>query len=312
MTGEASAMNGGNRLTIVVVTYNSARFVRACLSSLIANRPRMSHRIVVVDNASSDTTAEIIEAGFPDVELIRLPENIGFGRGNNAGMAHAPAQYYYLHNADAYLQEDVLTPAVEMLDERPDIAIAGLPLVYPDHTPQVAAHAASTPAKWLIQATGLVPFVRRQVARNPDGILARTIRATPFGRSFATTYGSKKAFVTPYDWVCGASMFIRHDALEALDGGFDPQIFIYGEDEDICLRARDEGYTVVQIDTTPVIHEFGWGTSVRSSQVVVDHKLKGLSVMIDRHFSKRPIARLTMRVLLRLKHIGWSLAARRN
>lgn len=324
MTGplqSADELAGRSVLTIVVVTYNSAAYVRRCVQSLIDHGPRCLHKIIVVDNASSDDTVAILKTEFPGIGLLELPQNVGFGRGNNIGINKVPADFYYLHNADAYLQEGTLDDALNAMRNHPRLGIAGLPLVYPDHSPQTAAYAASTPRKWMLQATGLVPLARKVIQRRPNGLLARVVGRSSLGRSFATTYkaggvvtarDSGPVGVTPFDWVCGAAMIIRDDALEALEGGFDPAIFIYGEDEDICLRARAAGWDVAQIQTRPVIHEFGWGKSVKTTQAVVDHKYHGLSVMIDRHFRSKPVKRATMRALLKLKHIGWSLSAKRG
>ncbi len=302
-------------LSIIIVTYNSASYIRNCLGSLIEHAPQISHGVVVVDNDSSDDTVSIVEREFPEVELLKLQENIGFGRGNNAGMEHRPAEFYYLHNADAYLQGDSLDQAVELMRKHDRIAIGGLPLVYPDSSPQTAAYAASTPRKWLIQATGLIPLARNVIQRKPHGVLARLVGRSSLGRSFAATYGNSgdtQPSIKKFDWVCGAAMVIRDSALADLDGGFDPAIFLYGEDEDLCLRASECGWEVAQLQTVPVVHEFGWGKSVKSTRVVVDHKLKGLSIMIDRHFKTKPVSRIVMHALLRLKHIGWSMSARRG
>ncbi|MBX7492968.1 glycosyltransferase family 2 protein [Qipengyuania sp. 1NDW9] len=298
-------------ISIVIVTYNSQEFIRRCLTSVLENRPRRSHRIVVVDNASSDETASIVRAEFPQVELVCLPENVGFGRGNNAGFEHAPARFYYCHNADAYLQANVLDPAIDLFDADPKLGIVGLPLVFPDFSPQTSAYSASTPLKWALQGLGIGALVKKLVEGNPEGLAARVLGKHRLGRTFVATHaegGSTDIEQPPaedVDWVCGAAMIIRDAAIEEAGHAFDPDIFMYGEDEELCLRASRNGWKVKKANVTPVIHEFGWGKSVKASRKVVDLKFDGLRVFIDKTYRDRPISRLAMHAMLRMKYMTW-------
>ncbi len=309
--------DGRAAVAVVVVTYNSAKYVRKCLTSLIANAPRRAQRIVVIDNASSDETVAIVRTEFPQVELVALDENLGFGRGNNAGFANCDADYYYCHNADAYLQANVLDQVIDTMEADGTIGIAGLPLVYPDHSPQTSAYSASTPGKWLLQGLGLAGLVRKLLSLDGKGRIGSLLGKTRMGRSFVRTHAQegadgKRAAVEDVDWVCGASLLIRRSTLAELGPGFDPDIFMYGEDEDLCLRARRKNWRVVQIDTVPVIHEFGWGKNVRSSARIVQLKYEGLKTFIDKNFADRPASRLAMHALLRLKHLFWKAKAGRG
>ena len=302
-------------ITIVVVTYNSAAYVRRCLGSLLEFAPRRAHRIVVVDNASSDDTVNIIRAEFPQIDLVTMDENVGFGRGNNIGFAQCPAQYYYCHNADAYLQENVLDRVMDVMDADGSIGVAGLPLVFPDLTPQTSAYSATTPKKWILHSLGVGTAVRKLLELDRTGSMARVLGRTDMGKSFIRTHtqsaqdNHKRKPVEDVDWVCGASLVVRGTALDQLSPGFDPDIFMYGEDEDMCLRAHRLGWRITQVDTVPVIHEFGWGKNVRASRRVVDLKYAGLRVFIDKNFVDRPVSRVVMQVILRMKYAVWRAKA---
>lgn len=296
-----------NTLTIVVVTFNSRAYIRDCLTSLLTYAPSCSHRIVVVDNASSDDTAEIVRAEFEQVELVQLPENIGFGPGNNAGFRHAPARYYYCHNADAYLQSNVLDEAVAAFDQNEDLGIAGLPLVFPDQSPQTSAYAANTPFKWVLQGLALGPIAKAAMEKDPTGLVAKAIGGTRVGRTFAGTHGDNRSapFIEDVDWVCGATFMFRHELIEKFGFAFDPDIFMYGEDEEFCLRTTAGGWRVVKLNTQPVIHEFGWGKNSRTSRFVVDLKFDGLTTTINKIFADRPFSRAAMHAMLRVKYAFW-------
>ena len=296
-------------LTIVVVTYNSQRFVRGCLGSLRARMPkRYRAQVVVVDNASQDASAEIIRSEFPEVQLVQAGANLGFGRGNNLGMAVAPARYYYLHNADAYLQGDSLDAALDLLEAHPGVGVAGLPLVFPDQSPQTGAYAFSGPVKWALQGLG-VDRLARVVAIAPRlGWLRAMLARLPMAQSFVRTH-AKGALpeVTHVDWVCGAAMILREAVRADLGGGFDPAIFLYGEDEDLCIEARRKGWQVAQLGVAPVIHEFGWASGGKPSQQVARLKAESLKVFIDKHFARGSLRWLAMRAMLWLKKRAWGV-----
>ncbi len=293
-------------LTIILVAYNSAKTLRRSLQSLRDYAPELRHEIVVVDNASPDESAEIA-AEFAGVHVLRIGENRGFGAGNNAGAKAFPARYYYLHNTDAYLRAPVLDRAVKSLQENDKIGIAGLPLVYPDGSPQTGAYAFTTPLKWALQGLGIGGALRWMLRTKTGRVLLKPLAATRMGRSFyATESGAAQTdgSVSRVDWVTGAAMLIRHEAWADM-GGFDEDIFLYGEDEDLCRVARQHGWEVAQIAVAPVEHDFGWGSSGRASKTVARLKADSLAVFIDKHF--RGGRRAAMRTLLWLKRKAWGV-----
>ncbi len=300
-------------LSIIVVTYNSEQFIRKCLNSLVVNLPqRYLSQVVVVDNASTDRSVNIITQEFPTVHLIRSARNIGFGQGNNLGMRKFPACFYYLHNADAYLQENVLDRALDMINADHSIGIAGLPLVFPDFSAQTAAYSHSTPLKWILQATAL-PKVAQYIAPNPRcGKLRTLLMRIPMAHSYIATHSgnigqANHSLPVEYDWVCGAAMILSEEVRQALKGGFDPAIFLYGEDEDLCICAKQSNFRVVQLPVRPVIHEFGWGNTRKTSPEIIQLKVKSLKVFINKHFSKNRPSWVAMRTLLFLKSLYWRL-----
>jgi hypothetical protein len=298
-------------LTIIIVTYNSAGLMRDCLESLRRHWPqRYGAQLVVVDNASQDDTAAIILAEFPEVRLLQSPENLGFGRGNNLGMQAAPARYYYLHNPDARLQGDSLDEALDILEVQPEIGVAGLPLVFPDLRPQTAAYAFTGPLKWVLQGLAVPRLARAVAVSQRLGWLRAGLRRLPMARSFLQTHAGGD-FPMPQsrevDWVCGAALILREAVRADLGGGFDPAMFLYGEDEDLCIEARKNGWGVAQLGVTPVIHEFGWGSAGKASPDVARLKAESLKVFINKHFHRGSPRWAAMRALLWLKKRRWGV-----
>lgn len=300
-------------LTIVVVSHNSSKTLRSCLQSLIDHGPNQyTYRIIVVDNASTDGSVDLIEAEFPDVEVLSLAENVGFGRGNNAGMAKAPARYYYLHNVDAYLQENIMDEALTYLDAHSETGVAGILLVFPDLRPQTAAYSYTSPLKWTLQGLR-VDKIARWLVSSPAFIPLRPIFShLPLAKTFVKTHAKHaiaSAFAEEVDWVCGASLILRDEVRTALGGGFDPIYFLYAEDEDLCIESRKHGWRVEQLSLTPVIHDFGWGqVKKKRDKTVARIKLSNLELFVDKHFKNSSISHRYMKVILRLQRWAWGIS----
>jgi len=291
-----------SKVTVVVVTYNSEATIRNCLSSFSYIEDKfIDFDVVVVDNASTDKTREIVAGEFKSVKLITNNKNVGFGSANNIGMKNYSADYYYLHNADAYLQSDVITPAVDAFQKDASISIVGFRLVFPDGSPQSAAFSFSTPVKLLLQELG-AGKIAKLMASSSFGkrFLLPALSKWNVSRPLARLMGSDKDASKPieqYDWVCGASLMLSHQTLLQTDG-FDEEIFLYGEDEDLCARTTGR---VVQLNTVPVIHDFGWGKSGMQSALMRRLKYDGMSRLVRRRYAMRPISRSLMLILLKAR-----------
>lgn len=296
-------------VAFVVVTWNSAAHVRRCIESIVAHAlpTQRLKTIAVIDNASTDGTPAILaelKGAAPGLHVTLLDRNIGFGAANNTGFAEVPARYYVLMNPDAWLVADSISPALALLRADPAVAVCGLPLVFPDGTPQTHAYRFSSWEKWLLQLLGVRALAARAV-RIPG--LAAVLARSRLGRDFALHHarppfdleragsGGHTGSSHPVDWVCGAAMVVDGDFIRET-GGFDRRMFLYGEDEDLCIQAHRRGRSVAVVDAAPVVHELGWGAN-RFDRVTADHKFLSL-----RHFIRKnvgsPVDRLLMTLLL--------------
>lgn len=297
------------RRATIIVSYNAARDIdRSVRSVLDARGPK--DIVVVVDNASTDETREILgrlEQNEPGLKLVLLEQNIGFGPANNVGFDTVCADWYFLLNADAWLLRDSVADVLLIVDEDRSISICGLPLVFPDGRPQTFAYPYTSWRKWLLQILGM-----RSIARMLGGYryFRRMLSCLPIGKSFMESLSRQplvldnaetvnKSPVTgtlrDVDWVCGAAMLLRGDFVRDVRG-FDKNIFLYGEDEDICITAHSRGKRVVWCDVLPVVHVFGWGNN-RFNATVARLKYDSLRYFIEKNISSS-FDRLMMRVLL--------------
>ncbi len=238
---EPRADGGLPDLSVIVVTFNSRRHIGACLEALPSALTRHRFEVLVVDNASSDGTPDVVRSTFPDVLLIETGANLGFTRANNRGIAHARGRNVLVLNPDTVADPGSLERLVDLLDADETVGIAAPQLLNLDRSDQGTARAFPTPAAALLGRRS--PLTRLW----PNN---RWSRRYLVGRQ----QSDREAF--PVDWVSGACLMMRHD-LARRTNGFDESFFMYWEDADWCRRIKDRGYQVVCEPRAKVVHDEG-------------------------------------------------------
>ena len=221
-------------LDVVIVAYRSQELLRDCLSSLRAFPPARGAHIWVVDNASGDGTAELVQREFPEVELIASSENLGFSRANNVAIRRGEAPYVLALNPDTRITEGALDQMVELMESNGKIGISGCRLELPDHTFDHAARRSfPTPIGALAHFTGV-----GRSRRAPNRL---------------AQYRAPTVESGPVDAVNGAFMLIRRAALDQV-GLFDEGYWMYMEDLDLCYRFAQAGWMTWYDPGVTVIH----------------------------------------------------------
>jgi GT2 family glycosyltransferase len=237
MTPEVSA---------ILVNYNAGDELAVALRSIDADRGTMPWEAIVVDNASSDGSADVVKS-FTQTTLVRNASNVGFGRAVNQGAAMAKAPLILLMNPDCRLVAGCLSALRSALEGETSCAIAGPRILDPDGTVQGSARGDPDMFTGLFGRTGALrawmPFL--SVARR-NVVLEH---AAPAGERSVTV-----------DWVSGACLVVRRDAFLSA-GGFDERFFMYWEDADLCRRLRHRGFHVRYVPGATAVHSVG-----RSSQ----------------------------------------------
>ncbi len=227
-------------LSILIVTFNSAGQIGECLRSLSAEARALATEIVVIDNASSDGTAAVVRAQFPDVRVIELPRNLGFAAGINRGLRATTGRSVLWLNPDGHLVAGRVADVLAWLDTRPDVGIVGGRVLDPSGAVQLSARA--------FPSYGAVLGARYS-------ILTRLFPGNRFSRHFLRTDSSYSA-IEPVDWVSGA--FLLHTrALADRLGGLDEGFFMYFEDVNFCYRAWRAGSKVYYHPGMTIQHEIG-------------------------------------------------------
>jgi GT2 family glycosyltransferase len=237
-------------LSIVIVSWNVNDLLRRCVRSVMdslssGRQGGLAWQLIVVDNASSDGTVEMLRQEYPQVELIANQGNLGFTAGNNQGISLSDGRYVLLLNPDTEVVEDALWQMVGYMDQHDRVGALGPQLLYPDGTVQSSRRRFPGLDTAFLEGTFLQPLFPN------SGILRRY-----YVRDRADDETQE------VDWLVGACLLVRRAALEEV-GSLDERFFMYSEELDWCYRAKTRGWKVVYLPTARVIHHEG-----RSSEQV--------------------------------------------
>lgn len=223
-------------LSIIIVSFNTKELLRKCLRIVQTEVIDLDHEIIVVDNASSDGSAKMVESVFPEVLLIESEENLGFAGGNNLGFEAAQGKFIVLLNSDAFLRPGALNTALKMMHEYPNAGIGGAKLIAENGFFQPAARMFPSVLNEILQISGL----------------ADKFPSSSFlGRADRTW--SDTDMPCRCDWVPGAFIIIRRAVLDKI-GPFDSDFFLYFEEVDFCLRAKVAGFEVWYWPEIEIVH----------------------------------------------------------
>ncbi len=247
---------------VLVVAYNRRELLRECLASIGRHCPPVSRALVqisVLDNASTDGSADLVAQRFPEVRLIRSPTNLGFARANNLLAATSEADYVMLLNSDTVLVEDVIGPLLDALRRDRQIVIAAPRLEYPDGAPQYSSERFPTLAyefAGAVHGTRLWSLLRRPCGL--DRILDRTRRTTQISR--------REDHDADFVW---ATCWLMRRADIGPEGLFDERFFTYDEDLDYCRRARERRRRIVWVGAATIVHIGGASSTGRARSQLV-------------------------------------------
>jgi len=223
------------KVSAIIVTYNNAKTIEFCLSSLQKQSGNFELEIIVVDNNSNNETIYKIEK-FKISHLIRNQENLGFGKAINLGVKIASGEYLLLLNPDAELKEEALAKLLEKIKSDEKIAMVGGKFI--SRIGEAMVSFGNFPNFW-------TEFFQK----------TRLAKLFPIGRYICPTIFSKKLFNTFHqvDWVSGGFCLIRKDIFERISG-FDEKYFLYLEDIDLAKKVKEQGYKIVFTPNALAIH----------------------------------------------------------
>lgn len=237
-------------LAVVIVNYNTKDILQDCLSNLLELAPR-EFRLIVVDNGSSDGSVEMVETEFPrskypQIHLVKTQNN-GLARGYNLGMAHAASPDYFLFmGADAFPKPRCIEGVMDFLEKSPQAGIATAKLVLRNGRLDMDAHRGF-PTPW----AALTHFLGLN-------------RLFPGSRVFNKYFMGWCDMGKPHeiDLCISHFMLVKKEVFDKI-GGWDEDFFVYGEDVDLCWRAKQAGFKIYYLPQYECLHYKGVGVGIR-------------------------------------------------
>ena len=217
-------------VSIVIVNFNTRDVTAECIDAILAHRPEARYEIVVVDNASSDGSAEWLEARYPDIRLVRSATNLGWAGGNNLGFRAAHGRFVLLLNSDALVRPGAIDRLASFLDAHADVGGVGGNLLNPDGTFQ--AGPVGFPTLW-----------------------QEFLIVTRLGQLLRPSYPARGPLPEPQevDWMSGAFLFLRKKAVAQV-GFVDERYFLYSDETDLQYRLKQAGWRIVYLPDVDAIH----------------------------------------------------------
>jgi N-acetylglucosaminyl-diphospho-decaprenol L-rhamnosyltransferase len=229
-------------LSIIIVNWNSADFLRACLDSVFRDTSDITMEVIIVDNASYDGSQEMIRRDFPPVRYIQSDANLGFARANNLGYQSSTGRLLLFLNPDTVILGSALSQMTACLDSLPDAGAAGCRLLNGDGTLQTSC----------VQA---LPTILNQ-ALDAEALRKRFPNSRLWGMAPLFHGGSAPQ---PIEMISGAALMVRRDVFERI-GMFSTEYFMYGEDAELCHKIAAAGWKLYYLPAAQIIHYGGQST----------------------------------------------------
>jgi hypothetical protein len=208
-------------LSIIIVNYNTKKYLKKLLSSLYSSPPLSSFEVLVVENGSTDDSYLMVKKHFPQVRVIKNCINVGFARANNQAVARAKGKYVLLLNPDILPTHKAINRMINFIKTHPDAGCVGGRLLYPNRKHQLSCRSFPT---YLTIFFGRVSLFTQLFPKNR------------FSKKFLRldmNYNKTQKV----DWIMGACILMKKEVFQKL-GGFDEDFFLYVEDLDLCYRLK--------------------------------------------------------------------------
>ena len=287
-------MAGDNRVdvSIVIVNWNTRDILRDCLRTVYEQTSGVTFEVIVIDNASSDGSVEMIRGEFPQAVLIANENNRGFAAANNQGMEIAKGRYVLLLNSDTLVLDGAIQKTVSFADGRPEVGVLGCRVLNQDRTLQRTCFMFPSVLNLLLFATYTNKLFRR---------------SRFFGRERMSWWNRDDE--RDVEVVTGCFMLVRHKAIDEV-GLMDDGFFMYGEETDWCFRFRKAGWGVLFTPCAQIVH-LGGASSRRAAGEMTLQLKAGILQFMDKHGTRLEYACacLLMGAFLALRIPFWVVRA---
>ena len=252
-------------VSVVIVSFNTREMTLSCIRSIIEQTTQHAYEIIIVDNNSRDGSPAAIRQEFPQVTLMEVRENLGFAGANNMAARHAHGQRLLLLNPDTVVLNGAIDEILAYADRTPEARLWGGRAVFPDGTVNASCWNDMTLWSSLCRAIGLAWAFPKSRLFNPESIHTRG----PIEKERRV------------DVVVGCFLLIDKPLWDQL-GGFNRKFFMYGDEVDLCIRARNLGAQPRITPNATIIH-YGGGSEPSSEEKLIK-VFKGRVTVMEEHW----------------------------
>lgn len=252
-------------VSVVVVNWNTQDILRDCLRSIYEQGGEIDLEVIVVDNASTDGSVEMVKKDFPQITLIENSQNRGFAAANNQGIAISKERYVLLLNSDTVVLDNAIAKTAAFADSHPEAAVVGCRVLNPDRTLQPTCFMFPSILNMLLSSTYLYKLFPKSKF---------------FGRERMTWWNRND--IREVDVVTGCFMLVRQDAIKKV-GSMDEQFFMYGEETDWCYRFKQAGWKILFTPFAEIIHLGGQSAKKKAVTMIVQIRKSILQFMKKHH-----------------------------
>jgi N-acetylglucosaminyl-diphospho-decaprenol L-rhamnosyltransferase len=286
--GTRSTRPGLDDLAIITVSTNEAQWIRPCLRTVFEHAGDIRLDVVVVDNDSSDGTAQVVATEFPRARVVPS-SNHGFSHANNRGLMTCNARYVLFLNPDTEILDGTFAELVRMMDERPHVGLVGARQI----TGQGRLDRTIRRFPNALRAVGDALWAER-LPRRPHWLGERELDAASYEREFAC------------DWTSGSFMLARREAIESA-GYLDERYFMYSDETDLCRRIKLAGWEIRHLPQMTILHHDG--------KAGINPNIESLAAHTRMMYARKyfsPVHRLLYGIAVALRHLVRSVYAGRG
>lgn len=291
-------------ISIIIVNYNTKDLLKNCIDSILKNTFNITYEVIVVDNASSDNSVDMLKSEFKEVKLIESKVNGGFAYANNLGIKISKGRYTFLLNSDTIILKDVLEKMVIYMDENKEIGLLGPKLLNEDRTHQTSISAFPTFKREVYHIYKLknvlkIPFIKNFFVKFGGKLGSKDLEQ--YMKNFQNIESPERVQV-----LVGAALLIRREVIEDI-GMLDERYFMYYEEIDFCYQACKAGWHRVYYPYGEIVHLIGQ-SSEKIGDVTFYERYRSMILYFRKNCgrSKEILVRINLVIALLFRIIGMS------
>lgn len=257
-------------VSIIIVNYNTKKILADAIDSILKHTINIKYEIIVVDNASSDGSVTYLLEKYPQIKVIALDTNLGFGKANNLGLESATGKYILYLNSDTLFLNNAIFWFYSFMEKTEiKVGVCGSVLLGKDYKP--------------VDSKGMFPTIKRECFNFISLLLDRFHLISP-SKNVQKNISTANGYET-VEYVIGADMFMLREC--ALKFKFDERIFMYAEEAELQLRILKAGYNNILIEGPKIIHLEGGSSSTKEQEILfkLRHMTQSLFYVIKKHHS---------------------------